>query len=82
MGRTVFIVSRHCRDLHAYLRERFATDSAVEVILDRRLRDRRSEHEPPQVERRCADRRQRPEVEEELQVRSHAILTLPDMVMD
>lgn len=82
MGRTVFIVSRQCRDLHAYLRERFATDSAVEVILDRRLRDRRSEHEPAEVERRSGDRRRRPEVEEELQVRSHAILTLPDLVTD
>lgn len=82
MGRTVFIVSRHHRDLYAYLSERFATDSAVEVILDRRLAERRQRAVPPVVERRGGDRRQRPEVEAELLTRSHAIITLPDLVED
>jgi hypothetical protein len=82
MGRTLFIVSRHCRDLYAYLTERFATDSAVEVILDRRLLERRRERAPQDTERRRASRRRRPEIEMELQTRSHAILTLPDLVID
>jgi hypothetical protein len=64
------------------LTERFATDSAVEVILDRRVLERRKQRETDGLERRRADRRQRPEVEEELQTRSHAILTLPDLVID
>jgi hypothetical protein len=79
MGRTLFIVSRHCRDLYVYLTERFAADTAVEVILDRRVQER---GEANDAERRRADRRYRPEVEAELQTRSHAILTLPDTVLD
>ena len=82
MGRTLFIVSRHSRDLYAYLTDRFATDTAVEVILDRRVLERRRHHAPLGTERRRADRRCRPEVEAELQTRSHAILTLPDLVID
>jgi hypothetical protein len=83
MGRTLFIVSRHDRDLYAYLGERFASDSAVEVILDRRVVQRRQRYEPQAGEcRRRGDRRRRPEVEAELQMRSHAILTIPDLVMD
>ena len=82
MGRTLFIVSRHCRDLYAYLTERFATDSAVEVILDRRVLERRRGPAPQDADRRRTDRRRRPEVEVELQTRSHAILTLPDVVID
>lgn len=82
MGRTLFVVSRQDRDLYTYLRERFATDTAVEVILDRRVLDRRERRPSGTIERRRADRRRRPEVEAELQTRSHAILTLPDPVLD
>lgn len=82
MERTLFIVSRRHRDLYTYLRERFATDTAVQVILDRRVQCRRRQPGPQDVERRRDDRRRRPEVEAELQARSHAILTLPDPITD
>jgi hypothetical protein len=82
MGRTLFIVSRQHPDLYAYLRERFASDTAVEVILDRRLGQRRQREAPPGVDRRRADRRSRPEVEIELQTRSHAIITIPEVAME
>jgi hypothetical protein len=82
MGRTVFVVSRQHPDLYAYLRERFANDAAVEVILDRRLGQRRQRAEERDVDRRRADRRARPEVELELQTRSHAIITIPEVAMD
>jgi hypothetical protein len=82
MGRTLFVVSRHHPDLFAYLRERFATDSNVEVILDRRMAQRRQREVTPDAERRRADRRSRPEVEMELKTRSHAIITIPDLVID
>jgi len=82
MGRTVFVVSREHRDLYTYLRERFAMDPAVEIILDRRVFERRQPQRPRACERRrLQDRRRRPEVEAELQTRSHAILTLPDMAI-
>ena len=78
MGRNVFIVSRQHRDLYTYLRERFASDPAVEVILDRRFGQRRQRKTEVGAERRRADRRQRPEVEQELQTRSHAIITIDE----
>lgn len=82
MGRTLFIVSRQHPDLYAYLRERFATDTAVEVILDRRLGQRRQRAAVTEVDRRRSERRIRPEVEIELQTRSHAIITIPEVAMD
>jgi hypothetical protein len=82
MGRTVFIVSRQHPDLYAYLRERFAADRGVEVVLDRRLGQRRQHHAPFEGDRRQDDRRQRPEVELELQTRSHAIITIPNSADD
>jgi hypothetical protein len=82
MGRNVFIVSRQHRDLYTYLRERFASDPAVEVILDRRFGQRRQRQAPVDAERRRRERRQRPEVEQELQTRSHAIITIDNLAGD
>jgi hypothetical protein len=82
MARTVFVVSRRHPDLYDYLRERFASDTAVEVVLDRRLADRRRRQSSYPAERRRGDRRRRPEVEVELQTRSHAIITLPDPAVE
>lgn len=79
MARNVFIVSRQHRDLYTYLRERFASDPAVEVVLDRRFGQRRQQQAPVDAERRRNERRQRPEVEAELQTRSHAIITIEDL---
>jgi len=78
MGRTLFIVSRHHPDLYAYLRERLGSDHGVEVVLDRRTAQRRRREQPYTVDRRQAERRRRPEVELELQTRSHAIITIPE----
>jgi hypothetical protein len=78
MGRNLFVVSRRYPDLYEYLRERFASDTAVEVILDRRIAQRRRADTPQETERRRADRRRRPEVEIELETRSHAIITIPE----
>jgi hypothetical protein len=82
MGRTLFIVSRQHPDLYAYLRERFAADRAVEVVLDRRVGQRRRRTAPYDGDRRQGDRRVRLDVELELQTRSHAIITIPERVED
>ena len=82
MGRNLFVVSRRYPDLYEYLRERFASDTAVEVILDRRVGQRRREQTTHRAERRRSDRRRRPEVEMELQTRSHAIITIPDPITE
>ena len=78
MGRTVYIVARDHPELYAYLRDRFTCDGAVEVILDRRVAQRRRNDASYDPDRRRADRRSRPEVEVELEKRSHAIITIPD----
>jgi hypothetical protein len=80
MGRTVYVVARDHPELYAYLRDRFTVDgeAEVEVILDRRVVARRQRHMPYSPERRRADRRSRPHVDSELEVRSHSVITFPD----
>ena len=78
MGRTVYVVARDHPELYAYLCERFASDAGVEVILDRRVSQRRQVDIPHMPERRGTDRRSHPEADMELETRSHAIITLPD----
>ena len=54
MARTLFIVSRRHPDLYEYLKERFASDDQVEVILDRRAGvARQAGAERGAEERRC-----------------------------
>ena len=73
MARTLFIVSRRHPDLYEYLKERFANDDQVQVILDRRAGPpgRRAD-----AERGAEERRTRPEVDTELESRSHAVVTV------
>ena len=79
MARHLFLVSRREVRLYEYLVERFADDRNVEIILDRRVSHRRRQTEPyGGPERRRAERRSRFEIDVELQLRSHVILTLPD----
>jgi len=78
MARHLFLVSRLEARLYEYLLERFRDDGNVEVILDRRRGERRRRSERQEPERRRSDRRTRREVDLELQLRSHVILTLPD----
>jgi hypothetical protein len=74
--RTLFVVSRYHAELYRYLKERFAGDSAVIIILDRRVAERRRLRRTVAAERRRGERRSRPDVDAELQQRSHAIITL------
>ncbi len=72
MARHLFIVSRDHAGLYHDLVERFRDDKNVRVILDRR-RGGGSAAERPAVERRS-----RSDIDEELRVRSHVIVTLSD----
>jgi hypothetical protein len=78
MARHLFIVSRHHVRMHAYLQERFQGDDKVELILDRRMAQRRSSVGAHDDERRRSDRRARPELDIELRARSHVIISLPE----
>jgi hypothetical protein len=77
MVRHLFILSRRDPDLYAYLKERFADDDAVEVILDRR----HASASPARGGGNTAgsqDRRRRPEADTELLARSYTIVTLAE----
>jgi hypothetical protein len=74
-GRLI-IVSRSHPDLYVYLRDRFAREGDVEVILDRRLIERRQAQVAASPERRRRGRRMRPDVDAQLRVRSHVIVSV------
>jgi hypothetical protein len=75
MARYLFIVSMQDPALHDELLQRFSDDPNAEVILDRRRAERRQAEIPGLLERRQADRRRRPGVNEELR-RSVAIVEI------
>lgn len=62
------IVPRTRLDLGQSLEQSFGEDAKVQVILDRRLKDRRVRSEAHDPDRRGADRRQRADLEAELGV--------------
>jgi hypothetical protein len=78
MARHLFLVSRHEARLYEYLLDRFRDDGNVEVVLDRRRGERRRRPHGQGPDRRGADRRIRQEVDLELRIRSHVILTFPE----
>ncbi|HET8577490.1 MAG TPA: hypothetical protein VFO18_10355 [Methylomirabilota bacterium] len=55
--RVMIIVPRTAPALYAYLKEKFAGDPTVSVIVDRRTRERRQKAATPAAERRRAERR-------------------------
>jgi chromosome segregation ATPase len=71
------IVNRLHPDVCEDLRARFAGDTNVRVILDRRLGARRRRTAPAAAERRRAERRSRPDVDEKLRTASHTIVSEP-----
>jgi hypothetical protein len=78
MARHLFIVSREHPKLYEYLVARFQEDENVELIIDRRVGERR--RSPGQSrgadDRRSRDRRQPVPAHDDLRVRSHRIVTL------
>jgi hypothetical protein len=76
--RHLLIISRYHPGLYDYVRARFASEDNVEVILDRRRggRDRRSTPAQVQAERRAADRRSRPQVDNALRMESMQFVTI------
>jgi hypothetical protein len=56
--RVTIIVPRNAPALYAYLKEKFADDATVSVVVDRRVRERREKVAAPAAERRRTERRQ------------------------
>jgi len=71
----IFIVSRTEPRQYLYLKHVFA-DESRDVVLDRRMGERRRSLRPPPVEKRHIDRRQR-DVSRELQASGWALVRHP-----
>jgi hypothetical protein len=56
--RVTIVVPRTAPALFAYLKEKFADDATVSVVVDRRTRERREKAATPATERRRTERRQ------------------------
>ena len=75
MANLVFIVSRTEPKQYLYLKHVFA-DESKDVVLDRRMSERRRSLRPPPLERRHIDRRHR-DVTSELQSSGWALVRRP-----
>jgi len=78
MPREIFIVARDRPDLYRYLSQTFADAQNVRVIWDRRTGERRTDHAGGGrvPERRVADRRRRPGMDDELRGVGYVFITL------
>jgi hypothetical protein len=76
MAPFLIVVSRAHPGLHAYLTQRFKDQGEIQVVIDRRLEERRRRAEGRARNRRRADRRAHA-ITEELRERSHVIVKLP-----
>ena len=74
LPRYLFIVARNNPAMFDYLRHHFADAPEVDVLLDRRMGERRQNTSPVREDRRRGERRARPEVDERLKVDSYAFL--------
>jgi len=77
MGQHLFIVAWDRPDLWDYWRRWFAGLQGVEVVLDRRRGERRRAQGTFESERRQADRRESPGIEEELRNMGFSIVSRP-----
>ena len=75
MADLVFIVSRTELKQYLYLKHVYA-DESMDVVLDRRVSERRGSLRPSRIERRHIDRRQR-DVTRELQSSGWALVRRP-----
>ena len=80
MVRYLLIVARNQPDLCHYLKNNFAGDEKVEVILDRRRGERRQRIQPHELERRRGERRRHPGIDKDLTYRSFVIVRLPQRI--
>jgi hypothetical protein len=76
--RILFVVSRdeRKRKLYEQLKRAFAGDGGVQVVLDRRVRERRAQSARPPVEQRQSDRRIRRRADDRVQTVGLALVWL------
>ena len=77
ISRLLFVVGRERRLLYDSLRRTFDGDDSVQVVLDRRVEERRQHESTPNTdERRRGERRARRESEARLRARGYALVDI------
>ena len=74
MIRALVIVARGQLDLWQSLTRHFAANEDVQVLLDRRLGERRQRFQPYELDRRGPDRRRPPSIENDVRSRQYVIV--------
>lgn len=74
MGGDILVVARNQRSLYEYLKNDFAGDPEVVVVMDRRQGERRRRADVSTAERRAGDRREQPALDDRLQAIGFAIV--------
>lgn len=72
-ARYLIIVTRQQPALADCLRAGFSEDQRVQVVIDRRVVERRQPHQAHQAERRQADRRRQPVLDKALRFRGYVV---------
>jgi hypothetical protein len=76
IAKHLLIVARHRRELYEQIKRAFAGHETVQVVLDRRVTDRRRRKEPTLPERRGADRRARSIIDDQLRTIGWSLVLL------
>jgi hypothetical protein len=71
-SKLVFIVARDRLRLHQSFVEMFSDEDDIEILFDRRLRERRQIYGAHVSERRRGERRSQPEIDGQLRARGYA----------
>lgn len=72
----LLVVARHRRQLYEEIKRAFAGHESVDVILDRRVLERRQSKEAPPVDRRGRNRRSRSGIDEQLRTIGWSLVLL------
>jgi predicted amidophosphoribosyltransferase len=72
----LLIVARHRRELYEQIKRAFAGHETVQVVLDRRVTERRHRKEPTLPERRGANRRARSIIDDQLRTIGWSLVLL------
>jgi hypothetical protein len=79
--RLLFIIGSERPDFYESLRRTFRGDDTVQIVLDRRHRERRGARRPARrrvtAEQRGADRRAQLEIQRQLRSRGYAVVGVP-----
>lgn len=76
IAKHLLVVARHRRELYEEIKRAFAGHETVQVILDRRVSERRQRKGAPMLDRRRHDRRSRSAIDEQLRTIGWSLVLL------